>query len=55
MLSNVLTFDKVYCASEFKCMNHKSISCCFNVFKVWGFVKHTESIEYVVHNLNKIT
>lgn len=36
MLSNVLTFDKVYCASEFKCMNYKSLFPAVLMFSKFG-------------------
>ena len=52
----LITFHKVYCASEYKCINHINHSLLFKVLKAtdWVFVKHIESIEYVVYHLSKV-
>ena len=53
----LITFHKFSCASEYKCINHiNHIVCSFKVLKATGWVngKHIESIEYVVHHLNKV-
>ena len=53
----LITFHKVYCASEYKWINHiNHIVCCFKVLKAtgWVYVKHIERIEYVVHHLHKV-
>ena len=53
----LITFHKVYCASEYKCINHiNHIVCFFKGLKAtgWVYVKHIEGIEYVVHHLHKV-